>query len=266
MNAFFLYFYVMKVALIQTDIVWENPTENRRILEGKINSITENMDLIILPEMFASGFTMHPSIVAEPMNGKTISWLKNTAKAKKCAITGSLVITENDCFYNRMVFVFPDGEIQHYDKKHLFTLAGEDKVYTSGNEKVIVNFKDWKICLQVCYDLRFPVFSRNTENYDLLIYVASWPKVRTNAWDILLKARAVENLSYAIGVNRIGTDQNNLEYIGHSQIIDELGNFIIKPTENEGVFMADLDKNKMLETRNKLNFLNDKDEFNFPNA
>ncbi len=161
-----------------------------------------------------------------------------------------------------MVFVFPDGEIQHYDKKHLFTLAGEDKIYTSGKEKVIVNYKNWKICLQVCYDLRFPVFARNTENYDLLIYVASWPKVRTNAWDILLKARAVENLSYTIGVNRIGTDNNNLEYIGHSQIIDELGNFIIEPTENEDVFIADLDKNKMLETRNKLNFLNDRDDFN----
>ena len=252
----------MKTVLIQTDIIWENPTENRRILEEKINALVESVDLIILPEMFTSGFTMHPNVVAETMSGTTISWLKNIAKAKNCAITGSLVITENGNFYNRMVFVFPNGEIQHYDKKHLFTLAGEDKIYTSGKEKVMVNYKDWKICLQVCYDLRFPVFSRNTENYDLLIYVASWPKVRTNAWDILLKARAVENLSYVIGVNRVGTDNNNLEYIGHSQIIDELGNFILAPKENEGVFIADLDKNKMLETRNKLNFLNDKDDFN----
>ena len=253
----------MNVALIQTDIIWENPSQNRRILEEKINALTESIDIIILSEMFTSGFTMHPNVVAETMNGETILWLQNIAKSKNCAITGSLVITENENFYNRMVFVFPDGEIQHYDKKHLFTLAGEDKIYTSGKEKVIVNYKDWKICLQVCYDLRFPVFARNTENYDLLIYVASWPKVRTNAWDILLKARAVENLSYAIGVNRIGTDNNNLEYIGHSQIIDELGNFIIEPTEKEGVFIATLDRNKMLETRNKLNFLNDGDVFNF---
>ncbi len=253
----------MVVALIQTDIIWEDPTENRRILEEKINSIIDTIDLILLPEMFTSGFTMHPELVAETMNGETISWLKEMAKTKNCAITGSLVIIENGNLYNRMVFVFPNGEIQHYDKKHLFTLAGEDKVYTSGNEKVMVNYKDWKICLQVCYDLRFPVFSRNTENYDMLIYVASWPKVRTNAWDILLKARAIENLSYAIGVNRIGTDNNDFEYIGHSQIIDELGNFIIVPTENEGVFIATLDKNNMLETRNKLNFLNDKDVFNF---
>lgn len=253
----------MKTALIQTNIIWENPSENRRILEDKIIALTESIELIILPEMFTSGFTMQPSNVAETMNGETISWLKELAKSKNCAITGSLVITENENFYNRMVFVFPNGEIQHYDKKHLFTLAGEDKIYTSGKEKVILKYNDWKICLQVCYDLRFPVFARNTENYDLLIYVASWPKVRTNAWDILLKARAVENLSYTIGVNRIGTDNNNLEYIGHSQIIDELGNFIIEPTEKEGVFMADLDKNKMLETRNKLNFLNDRDDFNF---
>lgn len=253
----------MNVALIQTDIVWENPNQNRLILEDKITALHESVDLIILPEMFTSGFTMQPGFVAETMNGETISWLKTIASTKNCAITGSLVITENGNFYNRMVFVFPNGEMQFYDKKHLFTLAGEDKIYTAGNEKVIVNYNDWKICLQVCYDLRFPVFSRNTENYDVLIYVASWPKVRTNAWDILLKARAVENLSYVIGVNRIGSDNNNLEYIGHSQLIDELGNFIIEPIENEGVFIASLDKNKMLQTRNKLNFLEDKDGFTF---
>jgi omega-amidase len=253
----------MKTVLIQTDIFWEYPLANRNIFEGKIKSITEEIDLIILPEMFTSGFTMNPSLIAESMNGETISWLKQMAKSKNCAITGSLVIKENNNFFNRMLFVFPNGDIQHYDKKHLFTLAGEDKIYTSGKEKVIVNYNNWKICLQVCYDLRFPVFSRNIENYDLLIYVASWPKVRTNAWDILLKARAVENLSYVVGVNRIGSDNNNFEYIGHSQIIDELGYSIIEPTEKEGVFIATLDKNKMLETRNKLNFLNDKDEFCF---
>ena len=253
----------MKIALIQTNIIWENPIENRKNLDEKINALSNDIDLIILPEMFTSGFTMNPSVVAEPMNGETIFWLKKMSKNKDCALTGSLVISENNNFYNRMVFVFPNGEIQFYDKKHLFTLAGENVVYTSGEQKVIVKYNDWNICLQVCYDLRFPVFSRNTENYDALIYVANWPKVRTNAWDILLKARAVENLCYVIGVNRVGTDNNTLEYIGHSQIVDELGNFIIAPTENEGVYIADLDKQKMLETRNKLNFLNDKDDFNF---
>lgn len=251
----------MNVALIQTDIIWENPIENRKFLEEKIEAITEHVHLIILPEMFTSGFTMQPSFVAETMQGETISWLKNIAQTRNCAITGSFVISENGNFYNRMVFVFPNGTIQYYNKKHLFTLAGEDKVYTSGTEKVIVNYNDWKICLQVCYDLRFPVFSRNTENYDLLIYVASWPKPRISSWDILLKARAVENLSYVIGVNRIGTDSNNLEYVGHSQLIDALGNEIISPSEKEGIFGATLDKNTLLETRNKLNFLNDKDVF-----
>lgn len=251
----------MKTALIQTNLIWENPVANRSLFEDKINSISDTIDLIVLPEMFTSGFTMNPSIVAETMEGETLSWLKEMAKTKNCAITGSLVIQENNNFHNRMVFVFPNGEVQHYDKRHLFTLAGEQKVYTAGSKKLIVEYKGWRICPLVCYDLRFPVFSRNTENYDLLIYVASWPQPRINAWDILLKARAVENLSYAIGVNRVGTDNNNLEYNGHSQVVDELGNHLLSPQENDGIFILELDKNKMHETRNRLNFLNDKDKF-----
>lgn len=215
----------MKVAIIQSDLVWENPKANRLHFDEKINSITDNIDLIVLPEMFSTGFTMNPASVAETMEGETVNWIKSLAIAKNCAITGSLVIQENGNFYNRMLFVYPNGEIMHYDKRHLFTLAKEDEVYTSGKEKVIIDYNNWKICLQICYDLRFPVFARNVENYDLLIYVASWPKPRINAWDILLRARAVENLSYVIGVNRIGVDANNLEYVGHSQVIDYLGNF-----------------------------------------
>ena len=160
-----------------------------------------------------------------------------------------------------MLFVFPSGETQFYDKRHLFTLAGEEEFYTAGTQKVIVDYLDWKICLQVCYDLRFPVFVRNVENYDLLLYVANWPKVRTNAWDTLLKARAIENLSYVIGVNRIGLDANNFEHIGHSQAIDFLGNYILEPQETEDVFVLELDKNVMLEARKKFAFLNDKDSF-----
>ncbi len=251
----------MKISLIQTNIIWENPTENRRLLQQKINAISQYIDLIVLPEMFTSGFTMNPENVAETMQGETISWLQNLAKAKNTAITGSLVIKENENFYNRLVFVFPTGEIQYYDKRHLFTLAGEDKVYTSGKEKLIVEYKGFKICPLICYDLRFPVFARNVEEYDLLIYVANWPKIRKNAWDILLKARAVENMSYVIGVNRFGTDNNNHEYIGHSQVVDFLGNYTIEPQENDGVFITELDKSKMLETRKKLDFLSDKDHF-----
>lgn len=242
-------------------LVWENPTENRNNFEQKINGINEVIDLIVLPEMFTSGFTMNPKKVAETMQGETVSWLIKLAKAKNCAITGSLVITENENYYNRLLFVFPDGKIEFYDKRHLFTLAGEDKVYTSGKEKLIVTYKGFKICPLICYDLRFPVFTRNVENYDLLIYVANWPKPRMNAWDILLKARAVENMSYVIGVNRIGNDNNHLDYVGHSQAIDFLGNYLVEPQENEGVFIVEIDKEKQDETRSKLAFLNDKDEF-----
>ena len=251
----------MKIALIQTTLIWENPNENRSLIQYKINAISQYVDLIVLPEMFTSGFTMNPKNVAETMQGETILWLKDVAKTKNCAITGSLVIEENGNYFNRLVFVFPNGEIQQYDKRHLFTLAGEDKVYTSGTEKLIVTYKDFKICPLVCYDLRFPVFSRNVEDYDLLIYVANWPKLRINAWDILLKARAVENMSYVIGVNRIGMDDNNHEYVGHSQAIDFLGNHIVEPYETEDIFVVELNKEKMLETRSKLAFLNDKDEF-----
>ena len=221
----------------------------------------EDVDVIVLPEMFSSGFTMNPQKVAETMQGETILWMQHMAKAKNCAITGSLVITENGNFYNRLVFVFPTGEIQHYDKRHLFTLAGEDKVYTSGTQKLIVNYKGFKICPLVCYDLRFPVFARNVEDYDVLLYVANWPKPRINAWDILLKARAVENMCYTIGVNRIGTDANKHDYSGHSQAVDFLGNYILEPQESEGVFIVALNKEQLLETRKKLAFLTDRDKF-----
>jgi predicted amidohydrolase len=251
----------MKIALIQSDLYWEDALKNRSNFDSKLNQIDSQVDLIVLPEMFSTGFTMNALEAAEAMNGETVLWMKAVAKEKNCAVTGSLIITENNQYYNRMLFVFPSGEIQHYDKRHLFSLAGEDKTYISGTEKVIVDYLGWKICLQVCYDLRFPVFARNVENYDLLLYVANWPKVRTNAWDILLKARAVENLSYVVGVNRIGLDAHNYEHIGHSQVVDFLGNYILEPQETEGIFIVELDKNVMLETRKKLDFLSDKDVF-----
>ena len=251
----------MKVALVQLPLVWEDPKSNRVNIEQKINAIESGTDLIVLPEMFTTGFTMQPERVAETMNGETIQWMQSLAKAKNAAITGSLIIVEEGKYYNRLVFVFPTGEIQQYDKRHLFTLAGEDGVFTSGTSKVVIEYKGWKICPLICYDLRFPVFSRNTENYDLLIYVANWPKTRINAWDTLLQARAIENMSYTIGVNRLGVDDNNLEYVGHSQVVDYLGNLVIEPQTTEGVFIAELNKNSLLETRNKLDFLKDKDTF-----
>jgi omega-amidase len=251
----------MKIALIQSPLVWENPEANRNYFEEKINSILGNIDLVVLPEMFSSGFTMNPSVVAEEMQGETVLWLQSLAKAKNLAITGSVVIQENGNYYNRLLFVLPSGEIQHYNKRHLFTLAGEDKVYAAGSDKLIIAYRGFRICPLICYDLRFPVFARNVEDYDLLLYVASWPEIRTNAWDALLKARAIENMSYVVGVNRIGADDNGYQYVGHSQVVDFLGNYVLEPQESEGVFLVELDKELMMKTRRKLDFLSDKDTF-----
>ena len=251
----------MKIALVQTSLIWENPTENRSHLAKKITGFMEEVDLIVLPEMFSSGFTMNPKVVAETMQGETILWLQHLAKAKNCAITGSLVIEEKGNYYNRLVFVFPTGEIKTYDKKHLFSLAGETEFYAAGKDKLVLEYKGYKICPLICYDLRFPVFSRNVENYDVLLYVANWPKPRVNAWDILLKARSVENMCYTIGVNRIGKDHNHHEYVGHTQVIDFLGDYVLEPQEADAVFIVELNKAKLIETRNKLAFLNDRDRF-----
>ena len=253
----------LKIALIQSNLVWENPIQNRINFSKKIESITESVDIIILPEMFTSGFTMNATAVAETMTGETISWLLTSAKKNNCAIMGSLVILEDSTYYNRCVFVEPDGKISTYDKRHTFTLAGEHKVYKAGTEKIIIDFKGWRICPLVCYDLRFPVWARNTDNYDLLIYVANWPKPRINAWDALLKARAIENMSYCIGVNRVGLDANNYEYPGHSACYNVLGERIDNiPEKKEDIQVVTLNKSDIEHYRNKLNFLNDKDNFN----
>jgi omega-amidase len=251
----------MKVSIIQTALAWEDPKANLDNFTQKINSINGGTDLVVLPEMFATGFTMNPSAVAENPDGISVTWMKETAAAQDCAITGSLVIKEDGNYYNRLFFILPDGEIYTYNKRHLFSLAGEDTFYTAGTNKLIVEYKGWKICPLVCYDLRFPVFSRNTEEYDLLLYVANWPQVRTLAWDSLLSARAIENLCYTVGVNRIGQDGNGHAYIGHSQIIDALGAYIIEPFESDDVVTVTLDKDSLHETRKKFAFLNDRDSF-----
>ncbi len=251
----------MKVALVQSTLSWENPEENRSQFTAKINALESDIDLIVLPEMFSSGFTMNPATVAETMTGTTIQWIQQLAKTRQCALTGSLVIKENNHFYNRLVFVFPSGELQFYDKRHLFTLAGEEKIYTAGKEKLLVTYKNWKICLLVCYDLRFPVFSRNVEQYDLLIYVANWPESRILAWDSLLRARAIENICYTLGVNRTGTDDNGMLYNGHSQLIGPTGEYLISPQEATAVFTATLSQETITQTRQRFNFLNDADRF-----
>ena len=251
----------LKVALIQTDLVWENSIENRRNFESKINSITADIDLVIFPEMFTTGFTMNAKNVAETMNGKTILWMQKIASKKQIAICGSIVITEDNKLYNRFLFVHPSGKIEFYNKRHAFTLAGEHKVFSAGKKKLIIDYNGWKICPLICYDLRFPVWSRNIENYDLLMYVASWPKARINAWDSLLQARAIENMSYTIGVNRVGEDANNYKYTGNSACYDTLGNCLIKSINIEEVLLIEIRKDYQNKIRKSLNFLNDRDKF-----
>ena len=253
---------VLNIAMIQSDLVWENPEQNRLNFSEKINAISDTVDLIVLPEMFTSGFTMFPQFVAETMDGKTIQWMQSLATAKSAALVGSLVIKEHDNYYNRLVFVHPNGLIDTYDKRHTFTLAGEDKEYKKGNQKLIINYKGFKIRPLICYDLRFPVWSRISEDYDILLYVANWPKKRIKAWDTLLQARAIENMSYCIGVNRVGLDANNFEYPGHSAVYDALGEKLIDINPNtEAVKLVALTKFHVDSARKKLRFLDDKDAF-----
>jgi len=253
---------ILEVAIVQTDLVWENPEQNRQHFSKKINSISNAVDLIILPEMFTTGFTMNAAKVAETMDGETINWLKELAKEKNVAITGSLIIEEDNQYFNRLIFVHHTGEINTYDKRHTFTLAGEDKVYTAGNKKLIVDYKGWKICPLICYDLRFPVWARNNNDYDLLIYVANWPKPRITAWNTLLKARAIENMTYTIGVNIIGSDTNGHQYTGNSVAYDPLGKEIstIKPLQNT-IEIISISKENLTKTRTKFGFLEDRDGF-----
>ncbi|SDR81997.1 Carbon-nitrogen hydrolase [Formosa sp. Hel1_31_208] len=253
----------LKIALIQSDLVWENPDENRRRFTDKINDMTEPVDLIVLPEMFTSGFTMNAKGVAETMTGTTVLWMQELAKQNKAAITGSMVIKEGNRYYNRLLFVHPDGKIDTYNKRHTFTLAGEHHVYQTGENHTIITYKGWSIKPLICYDLRFPVWARNVEDYDLLLYVANWPKVRISAWDALLKARAIENMSYCIGVNRVGLDFNNHEYSGHSAAYDVLGKQIDTiPYDKEVIEIVTLDMAHIKANRDKLGFLNDRDDFN----
>ena len=216
-----------------------------------------------MPETFNTGFSMKTEGIAETMDGKTVQWMQSIAIEKQSAVVGSLIIEENKKYYNRLLFVYPSGEIKYYNKRHLFSLSGEDKVFTKGNEKLIVDYLGWKICPFICYDLRFPVWSRSSEDVDLLIYVANWPKPRILAWDVLLKARAIENLCYCIGVNRVGEDLDQNEFTGNSAAYDVLGNSVsnIKPSR-EQVEVVSLDKSHISYYRNKLRFLEDRDKFN----
>jgi len=252
----------LEVAMVQADVVWESPQKNREMLTEQLAKMKPSVDLIVFPELFTTGFTMRATEFAEPMNGTTVQWMQHWAKEKNAAIMGSVIVAENNNYYNRCLFVYPSGKVLFYDKKHAFTLAGEDRVYTSGQRKEIITLKGWKICPLICYDLRFPVWARNVENYDVLIYVANWPVPRITAWDTLLKARAIENLCYTIGVNRVGLDGNEHVYPGHSMAYDFLGKPLISMHTNEPVIAyVTLEKKGLEASRKKLSFLNDKDAF-----
>lgn len=252
----------LKITIIQSELHWENAEANRSMFSEKIKNIEGETDLIILPEMFSTGFSMNADNLAEFNNGATLQWMISEAKKHNTAITGSVIISENDQYYNRLFFVYPDGNYKKYDKKHTFTLAKENEIYTAGEERLIVDYKGWKICALVCYDLRFPVWARNTEEYDVLIYIANWPKVRTLAWDTLLRARAIENMTYCIGVNRVGLDGNEHEYVGHSAVYDVLGKRISTFLLDEFTETVVLERKHIESNRSHFQFLNDRDTFN----
>ena len=257
----------LKITIIQSDLIWENPTQNLEIFDVKLSGITENPDIIVLPEMFNTAFSINPDKCAETMDGVTVNWMKTKAVLCKCVITGSLLIKEDGKYFNRMIWMQPDGNYVTYDKRHLFRMSDEYKIFNSGKRRCIVELKSWKINLNVCYDLRFPVWSRNTYKdgkyeYDLMLYVANWPASRSFIWQTLLKARAIENQSYVIGVNRIGADSFGTPYSGDSLIIDPVGNVLFQAgASKEETHTLDISKDFITDFRNKFTVGLDWDDF-----
>jgi len=254
------------VTVIQTNLHWEDKKANLQMLEEKINSIKEKTEVVVLPEMFSTGFSMKPEKLAETMEGETVQWMKRVTAERKIILTGSVIIKENDNYFNRLIWMLPNGQSGIYDKRHRFAFAGEDKHYTAGNKRLIASVKGWKINLQVCYDLRFPVWARQQSQsegpeYDVLIYVANWPERRSLAWKTLLQARAIENQCYVIGVNRVGNDGNKIYHSGDSMIIDPMGEVMYHKKDDEDVFTISLDKEHLKTIREKLPFLKDADHF-----
>lgn len=290
----------LTISTIQTNLIWEEKSANLRLLEQKISAIEEKTEIVVLPEMFSTGFSMNPGQLAEEMDGETVRWMQRVSYENGIILTGSVIIKEAGEFFNRLVWMLPNGQNGHYDKRHLFAYAGEDEKYKPGNKRLIASVKGWKINLQVCYDLRFPVWSRNrvfdfaqtdsaqtdsaqtdsaqtghtstsansgtgplrVPEYDVLIYVANWPERRSHAWKTLLCARAIENQCYVIGVNRVGTDGNNIYHSGNSLVIDPLGQVLYHMADEEDIFTIALQKEKLEEVREKFPFWKDADSFN----
>ena len=253
----------LKISIIQSSLVWEDREKNLLNFSEKISAIKEEIDLILLPEMFSTGFSMNASALAEKMDGLSIQWMKKIALEKNCTIAGSLIIEENGNYFNRLIWMKPNG-YEYYDKRHLFSLAGEEKTYKAGEKKIIVELKGWRILPLICYDLRFPVWSRRSKksDYDLLLYLANWPEKRIYAWKQLLLARAIENQSYTIGLNRFGNDGNQIFHSGDSAVIDFKGEYLDK-VNNIGEFTKTytLSKEPLDIFRKQFAFFSDSDSF-----
>lgn len=270
----------LTITTVQTTLHWEDKIANLQMLEEKISGINEKTELVVLPEMFSTGFSMKPELFAETMDGESVQWMKRVAAEKKIILTGSLIIEEEQHYYNRLIWMLPNGQYGVYDKRHRFAFAGEDEHYTAGNKRLIASVKGWKINLQICYDLRFPVWARQASSpapspsrhlagekvetapeYDILIYVANWPERRSLAWKTLLQARAIENQCYVVGVNRVGNDGNEIYHSGDSMVVDPLGEILYHKKDTEDVHTITLQKEKLDEVRTKLPFLKDADDF-----
>ena len=254
----------MKVTLLQASLHWENIEANLSMFSEKINALKDHTDIIVLPEMFSTGFTMNAAALAEPMDGSAIKWMQQKAAEKNCVITGSLIISDKGAFYNRLIWMQPDGSIIHYDKRHLFRLAHEEQTYTPGKNKTVISYKGWKILPLICFDLRFPVWSRRTKaaDYDVLIYVANWPERRITAWNQLLVGRAIENQCYVVGLNRTGNDGNDIYHSGESAIINYKGENISGICAHEECTeTVTLEKQELELFRTQLPFIEDADDF-----
>jgi predicted amidohydrolase len=251
----------LHIAILQHSSFWHNPMANQEQLEKQLYELPKETSLVVLPEMWATGFTMKPEAVAETMKGPSIQWMKEMAKAHHTAICGSLAIKEGTYFYNRFIFVHPNQHIDTYDKVHPYTPSGESKVYRAGSGPALIEYAGFRIRPLVCYDLRFPVFARNTDNYDLLICVANWPAARIQAWNALLRARAIENMAYSVGVNRTGKDAYRLTYPGASAAYTALGDEVIFMNEKESTARFTIDLDTLHKIREKLPFLEDRDDF-----
>lgn len=252
----------LNISIIQARLQWEDRIANLKYFTEKINQVEPATHIVVLPEMFSTGFSMNAAQLAEPMDGDTLQWMKSTAQSTRRILTGSIIISEADHYYNRLIWMQPDGRYFYYDKAHLFGKAGEDQIYTGGAKRLIVQVNGWKILLQTCYDLRFPVWARQSKDcYDVLINVANWPDIRSVAWNALLTARAIENQAYVIACNVVGQDGNDIIYSGHSVAIDYAGTRLWTAVDEEAIGFVSLSKNELEDFRNDFPFLNDRDAF-----